>query len=228
MNKLGIAPLKGVWKFHSKQSAHGHMPETPFRLIALGNSGSGKTLTLQNMLLNHYKGVFQAIYLWSPTSRLDMGWEPVFRYMKHELGQNPEATNEEQCVFETFRNEDLVRVIDTFSTKIRKLKERRAAHSQELPSICLIADDVADDPAAVRQSNFVQAFVKLRHMQISTALLSQKWELLSPTIRINLTAILCWRLRDLREAEEVMHSLSGTYGFKQTWAMYKKMYRGAI
>ena len=58
------------------------MPETPFRLIALGNSGSGKTLTLQNMLLNHYKGIFQAIYLWSPTSRLDMGWEPVFKYMK--------------------------------------------------------------------------------------------------------------------------------------------------
>ena len=228
MKDLGIAPLKGVRKFHSKQSVHEHMPETPFRLIALENSGSGKTLTLQNMLLNHYKGVFTAIYLWSPTSRLDMGWEPVFRFMKHELGQNPEATNEEQCVFETFRNEDLVRVIDTFSTKIRKLKERRAAHSQELPSICLIADDVADDPAAVRQSNFVQAFVKLRHMQISTALLSQKWKLLSPTIRINLTAILCWRLRDLREAEEVMHSLSGTYGFKQTWAMYKKMYRGAI
>ena len=81
---------------------------------------------------------------------------------------------------------------------------------------------MADDPAAVRQSNFVQAFVKLRHMQISTALLSQKWKLLSPTIRINLTAILCWRLRDLREAEEVIHSLSGTYGFKQTWAIYKK------
>ena len=183
MKDLKIAPLKGVRKFHSKQSAHEHMPEVPFRLIALGNSGSGKTLTLQNMLLNHYKGIFTEIYLWSPTSRLDMGWEPVFKFMARELGQN---------VFETFKNEDLVRVIDTFSNKIRKLKERRSDHSQLLPSICLIADDVADDPAAVRNSNFVQAFVKLRHMQISTALLSQKWKLLSPTIRINLTAILCW------------------------------------
>ena len=223
MKELSIAPLKGVRKFHSKQSVHEHMPEVPFRLIALGNSGSGKTLTLQNMLLNHYKGVFTEIYLWSPTSRLDMGWEPVFKYMARELGQNPDSTDEkDQCVFESFRNQDLVRVIDAFSAKIRKLKERRSDHSQQLPSICLIADDVADDPAAVRNSNFVQAFVKLRHMQISTALLSQKWKLLSPTIRINLTAILCWRLRDLREAEEVMHSLSGTYGFKQTWAIYKK------
>ena len=220
---LRVTPLKGVRKFHSKQSKHGHMPEVPFRMIALGNSGSGKTLTLQNLLLNHYKRTFKKIFLWSPTGRLDMGWEPVFKYMQRELGQRPDAMDgDEQCVFETFKNDDLVRVIDTFSKEIKQLKERKAEHSQELPSICLIADDVADDPAAVRQSNFVQAFVKLRHMQISTALLSQKWKLLSPTIRVNLTAILCWRLRDLREAEEVIHSLSGTYGFKQTWAIYKK------
>ena len=191
MKDLAIEPLKGVRKFHSKQSRHGHMPEVPFRLIALGNSGSGKSLTVRNMLVNHYKGVFSAIFLWSPTSRLDMGWEPVFRYMKTELGQNPDATDEkEQCVFDTFRNEDLTRVINEFSATIKKLKERRSDSSQELPSICLIADDVADDPAAVRNSNFVQAIVKLRHMQISTALLSQKWKLLSPTIRVNLTAIL--------------------------------------
>ena len=48
---LAIAPLKGVRKFHSKQSAHEHMPEVPFRMIALGNSGSGKTLTFVIPLL---------------------------------------------------------------------------------------------------------------------------------------------------------------------------------
>ena len=79
-----------------------------------------------------------------------MGWAPVFRFMKRELGQNPDATDEkEQCVFESFRNDDLVPVKDTFSAKIRQLMERQSDHSQELPSICLIADDVADDPAAV-------------------------------------------------------------------------------
>ena len=78
MKDLAIAPLKGIRKFHSKQSVHEHMPEVPFRLIALGNGGSGKSLTMQNMLVNHYRGVFSAIFLGSPTSRLDMGWEPVF------------------------------------------------------------------------------------------------------------------------------------------------------
>ena len=92
MKDLSIAPLKGVRKFHSKQSRHEHMPEVPFRLIALGNSGSGKTLTLQNMLLNHYKGVFSAIFLWLPTSRLDMGWEPVVRYLSRELGRTKRSS----------------------------------------------------------------------------------------------------------------------------------------
>ena len=122
------------------------MPEVPFRMIALGNSGSGKTLTLQNLLLNHYKGTFKKIFLWSPTGRLDMGWEPVFKYMQRELGQRPDSMDgDDQCVFENFKNDDLVRVIDTFSKEIKQLKERKADHSQELPSICLIADDVADD-----------------------------------------------------------------------------------
>ena len=58
-----------------------------------------------------------------------------------------------------FKNEDLVRVINTFSAKIKQDKGRRADHSQQLDSILLIADDVADSPEAVRRSNFVQAFV---------------------------------------------------------------------
>ena len=51
MKELSVEPLKRVRKFHCKQCPHEHMPEVPFRLIALGNSGSGKTLTLQNMIL---------------------------------------------------------------------------------------------------------------------------------------------------------------------------------
>ena len=63
MEKLKVALPKNPRKFHTKQSAHEHMPEVPFRMIALGNSGSGKTLTLQNMILNHYR---ELIINWIP------------------------------------------------------------------------------------------------------------------------------------------------------------------
>ena len=86
------------------------MPEVPARMVLLGNSGQGKTLCAQNMLLKHYRGCFVAIYIWAPTAKLG-GWEPVFEYMK-TLGQDPEKTGgDQQCVFEDFNNADLVRVI---------------------------------------------------------------------------------------------------------------------
>ena len=69
------------------------MPEVPARMVLLGNSGQGKTLCAQNMLLKHYRGCFVAIYIWAPAAKLG-GWEPVFEYMK-TLGQYPEKTGGE-------------------------------------------------------------------------------------------------------------------------------------
>ena len=53
------------------------MPEKPSRGVFLGPGSSGKSLTAQVMLKKHYKDVFQAIFIWSPTARLDKGWDPI-------------------------------------------------------------------------------------------------------------------------------------------------------
>ena len=76
--------------------------------------------------------------------------------------------------FRDFRNDDLVRVAGMVAKAIKQLKERRAGHSLELPNYLLLADDVADDPAVVRHSNFVLAFVLYRHQNLSCAILSKK------------------------------------------------------
>ena len=103
---LKIKPLK-TKKFFSKQSKLGeHMPETPSRGIFLGPGSSGKTLTAQVMLKKHYKGVFKAIFIWSPTARLDKGWDPIFAEMV-KMGQEPDKTSgEKQCVFTEFNHAD--------------------------------------------------------------------------------------------------------------------------
>ena len=195
------------------------MPEVPFRWLFLGPGSSGKTLTLHNLLLNHYKGVFHYIAIWSPTAKLDVGWRPVFEYMEKEMGQDlndPKHPN----IFEDFKGEDLDRIVNDQFTIIKKLKEKKGGPG-ELPNILLIADDVADQPEAVRRSNFVGAFVKYRHAQVSTAILTQKWKLLHPAIRVNATALCCWRLRDQEELEVFIKSLSAHYGYKTTMAIYQ-------
>ena len=61
---LEITPPPGVRKFHSKQSELGeHLPSTAFRIVVLGPGSSGKTLAMQSMILNHYRGVFQIFSL---------------------------------------------------------------------------------------------------------------------------------------------------------------------
>ena len=168
---LGVEPMK-TQRFHSKQSRFAHMPEVPFRWLFLGPGSSGKTLTLHNLLLNHYKGIFYYIAIWSPTARLDVGWKPVFEYMEKEMGQKIDDP-QHPSVFEDFKGEDVDRIVKDQFLIIKRLKEKKGG-SGELPNILLIADDVADQPEVVRRSNFIGAFVKYRHASVSCAILTQK------------------------------------------------------
>ena len=64
---LEIKPLPGVRKYHSKQSDLGdHLPQVPFRAVLLGPGSSGKTLAMQAMIDNHFRGVFKEIYFGAP------------------------------------------------------------------------------------------------------------------------------------------------------------------
>ena len=74
----------------------------------------------------------------------------------------------------------------------------------------------------MRRSGFVTAFLRLRHQQISCAVLSQRWRLLDPTVRVNLTGILVWRLRDVDELDQVIRSLGAKYGRDMTMEIYKR------
>ena len=51
------------------------------RSIVLGPGGSGKTILLQNMILDIYDGCFDQIYIFSPSVNLDHTWLPVKEYI---------------------------------------------------------------------------------------------------------------------------------------------------
>ena len=147
-NGLGIEPLKSR-KFHQKQSRYEHLPETSFRWIWLGPGGAGKSEAVRAMLLNHYRGAFHFIAIWSPTLFLDAGWKPVLEYMEKEMGQKIDDPKH-PCLFEDFKGEDLDRIVADQMSIIKKMKNQKGG-SSFLPSILLIADDVADMPEVVRK-----------------------------------------------------------------------------
>ena len=89
------------------------------------------------LLTKFYKDVFAAIFIWSPTARLDKGWDVVFEEMV-KLGQEPEATSgDKQCVFTTFDAADFNRITREHTKLVEKLKDQKQKPegSQEIPNI---------------------------------------------------------------------------------------------
>ena len=66
------------------------MPLVPCTGIFLGPSKSGKTAALISLILEQYKGVFERIYVFSPSVNIDDGWIPVKKYIEQDLGVNAE------------------------------------------------------------------------------------------------------------------------------------------
>ena len=81
---IKIEPIK-LKEFEVKQSKFDVAPKIPFSSVILGPPGSGKTILLQNMILNIYKNCFSRIYIFSPSIDVDMTWEPVKKYIEHAM-----------------------------------------------------------------------------------------------------------------------------------------------
>ena len=97
-----------VKEYDFKQSKYEVAPKLPFSQIITGPSGSGKGILLQSMILDIYRGVFERIYIWSPSISVDSNWTPVKRYIQDELKVDLEK---EKCLFDEYIPEELDKVV---------------------------------------------------------------------------------------------------------------------
>ena len=63
--------------YEAKQSKYDNVSKLPMRAMLSAPSGGGKTVLLQNMILDIYKGCFERIYIFSPSIDIDHTWNPV-------------------------------------------------------------------------------------------------------------------------------------------------------
>ena len=84
MNVPEIKPIK-IKDYEVKQSKYDHCNRLPTRSLLLGVSGGGKTVLLQNLILDVYRGCFERIFVFSPSVDIDQSWEPVKKYIKDEI-----------------------------------------------------------------------------------------------------------------------------------------------
>ncbi len=74
-----------------KQTKYGeHLPKCPFALVLCAPRSSGKTWAIVDMVVRLYKGVFERVYVWSPSVSVDSAWKPVKDYVQKSLHVDPE------------------------------------------------------------------------------------------------------------------------------------------
>ena len=105
-----IKAIKTV-QYECTQSKFDFMGSLPTRSILLGPSGSGKTTVMANLLLNHYRGCFQRIYVWSSTMGVDKTWDVIKDYCEKELHQV--ESKKERYFSDSYNADDMKSVIDT-------------------------------------------------------------------------------------------------------------------
>ena len=113
-NAPDIKPIR-TKEYDAPPSKYKVVGALPTRAIILGPSGSGKSILLQNMTLDIYKGLFQRIYIFSPSIDVDFQtWQPVKTHIEKYL--KIKETAEEPIYFSEYNSEALETIITTQRT----------------------------------------------------------------------------------------------------------------
>ena len=100
----------------------------------------------------------------------------------------------------------LKKIIETQHKVIDFQKKNK---QNELYSMLIVVDDFADEPKFVRYSNILHGlFTRGRHSAISCILSTQKYNVLAPIIRLNSSALLIFRLKNMSEVNSFLEENS--------------------
>ena len=215
MSKPNIVPIK-VKEYQVKQSKYEHVSKLLTRSVINAASGSGKTVLIQNLILDIYKGCFSRIYIFSPSIDIDDTWLPVKKYIADELT----TTEDEQIYYQDFDGDAVQHILATQKKVIDH--QKKDPKTKKLFSILLIFDDVADNKAIHNNQALNSCFTRGRHSQISTILSTQKYNAVSTIIRTNMDSMYLFRLRNANDLQAVIDELSALLDKKILLEVYMK------
>ena len=199
-----IKPIK-LKEYHVKQSKYDMVARLPMRSIILSPSGGGKTILIQNIILDIHKNLFSRIYIFSPSIDVDLTWSPVKDYIDKVM--NVKHTEEEPIYFSEYAPEQLQKIIDTQRNITEHQKKKET--TKHLFQILIVIDDFADDPAFTRHSKLLHGlFTRGRHSQISTIVSTQRFFALHPIIRVNASELYVFRLRNFNDLQAFIDEVS--------------------
>ena len=216
-NSVPIVKPRNITEYEYKQSKYPHVPRIPFRSIIVASSTGGKTVLIQNLILDVYRDCFSRIFIFSPSVNTDPTFVEVKKYIRKDM--KVDDTNE-QLYYEHYNPEELERVIDTQTKIITYMKDHKI---HKLHSILIVIDDHADDLTFVRHSKLLHSLAtRGRHQAINLVLSTQKYRSLANIIRLNASSLYVFKLKNQSELDAFIEENSALVDKKTLLEMYKE------
>ena len=211
-----IEPIN-VRQFDFKQSKYEQADKLPFRSIVVSASQGGKGILIQNLILKIYRGCFERIYIVSPTAHIDEAYREVIHYIETELGVNKEN---EPFLFDEYDASSLQKIIDTQHKVIDYQKKKK--NMKKLYSCLMVIDDFAEDKMFMRCSKILHGlYTKSRHFGLSVITATQKYNALSPIVRLNTSSLYIFKLKNMAEIETFVMEQSALVDKNTLYKIYK-------
>lgn len=186
---------------------HPHLLRIPFSLLEIAVKGSGKTVLLQNVMI-WYKELFDNIYIWSPTIKLDKKWKLLIDKMKIPS----------KNLFTRYREAEV-------SNLMEQIKQANEALSQKkkIRSLFIMDDMVEFIPKGKKESAINRLAQNHRHYFISHIIISQTFKRLDPILRINTTGVILFNTDNIIERKKIFEELSGNIGVREFERLYMEI-----
>ena len=165
-------------------------------------------MAMLDLLLRHYRGAFDRIYLYSRSASLDKGWDPLRKYVEEiqHVNQDDEPT--------FFAEFDAKALQEQMDLQIRVAAYAKKAKHEEIPQVLWNFDDLVDDERVMHSNHNLIATlaIRSRHFGGNLWVATQKFRALANIIRVNLTGVFVWpALPNRLERKAIVEEISGRY-----------------
>ena len=204
-------------KYTCNQSEYKMVSELPTRALIVAPSNSGKSVLLQNIILDIYRGCFERVYIFSPSIHIDAVWKPVLVYGTHTLKQH--ETEREHFYFDTFDQTEFKAIITQQAKIVKHMKDRKM---KKIYNIAIIIDDFLDNQKFLRRTpDLDMLFLRGRHYYISTFISIQKYKGVSQVIRLNINDMYLFKLRNYADLEAFLEEFAALADKKTVEKIYR-------
>ena len=216
-----VVPPKGG-KMIYRQSRFDHLPTVPFRVIAAGRSGSGKTSALYSAVVDHFRGCFQRIVIVARTAKLDHSYIQLREWCEKHLKQDDK---EKKFVFTSMDEEVLMEIFNEHAQQVAKEKvQRKADKSKEpLSSMLWCIDDLSDSPSLRQRNESIlnKIFCTGRHSGASVWLNIHALSAAGPLLRKNASCLVIFRISNHKEYDMLREEYAHLIGKEEFDEVYQ-------